>query len=151
MPAAHACTTAWQQGAAGSDGDQRAAQLLFSAHMCADRYNQQGQLWHPVFMCSAPAALQHCALMRLEVASLHVLLLLQAQFRGYFVPPRPEKNAVEGQRMSDAFVEERRAGLQKYLQRLAAHPAIGCSEVRGRLEFRGAMRWAAAAVIWIML
>ncbi|WIA09894.1 hypothetical protein OEZ85_010108 [Tetradesmus obliquus] len=54
--------------------------------------------------------------------------LLKAQFRGYFVPPRPEKNAVEGQRMSDAFVEERRAGLQKYLQRLAAHPAIGCSE-----------------------
>jgi hypothetical protein len=37
---------------------------------------------------------------------------------------------VEGQRMSDAFVEERRAGLQKYLQRLAAHPAIGRSEVR---------------------
>lgn len=56
-------------------------------------------------------------------------LLLQAQFRGYFVPPRPEKNAVEGQRMSDVFVEERRAGLQKYLQKLAAHPVIGRSEV----------------------
>lgn len=53
----------------------------------------------------------------------------QAQFRGYFVPPRPEKNAVEGQRMSDAFVEERRLALQKYLQKLAAHPAIGPSEV----------------------
>lgn len=54
----------------------------------------------------------------------------QAKFRGYFVPPRPEKNAVEGQRMSDAFVEERRASLQKYLQKLAAHPVIGQSEVR---------------------
>lgn len=54
---------------------------------------------------------------------------MQAKFRGYFVPPRPEKNAVEGQRMSDAFVEERRASLQKYLQKLAAHPVIGPSEV----------------------
>lgn len=57
------------------------------------------------------------------------LSLLQAKFRGYFVPPRPEKNAVEGQRMSDGFVEERRASLQKYLQKLAAHPVIGPSEV----------------------
>ena len=56
-------------------------------------------------------------------------MLLQAKFRGYFVPPRPEKNAVEGQRMSDAFVEERRASLQKYLQQLAAHPVIGPSEM----------------------
>eukprot|EP00879_Flechtneria_rotunda_P002097 GHRR01002277.1.p1 GENE.GHRR01002277.1~~GHRR01002277.1.p1 ORF type:complete len:327 (+),score=115.19 GHRR01002277.1:235-1215(+) len=54
--------------------------------------------------------------------------LLKAQFRGYFVPPRPEKNAVEGQRMSDAFIEERRVGLQKYLQKLAAHPVISRSE-----------------------
>jgi hypothetical protein len=59
---------------------------------------------------------------------------VQAKFRGYFVPPRPEKNAVEGQRMSDAFVEERRASLQKYLQKLAAHPVIGPSEVRGVLQ-----------------
>ncbi|KAF6260499.1 hypothetical protein COO60DRAFT_1684872 [Scenedesmus sp. NREL 46B-D3] len=73
--------------------------------------------------------------------------LLQAQFRGYFVPPRPEKNAVEGQRMSDAFVEERRAGLQKYLQRLATHPAIGRSEaLQVFLETPGdlssSMRWS---------
>lgn len=32
--------------------------------------------------------------------------------------------------MSDAFVEERRASLQKYLQKLAAHPVVGPSEVR---------------------
>jgi len=60
---------------------------------------------------------------------MHPAHCLQAKFRGYFVPPRPEKNAVEGQRMSDAFVEERRASLQKYLQKLAAHPVIGPSEV----------------------
>lgn len=72
--------------------------------------------------------------------------LLKAKFRGYFVPPRPEKNAVEGQRMSDAFVEERRASLQKYLQKLAAHPVIGPSEeLKAFLETAGElgsnMRW----------
>jgi PX domain len=60
----------------------------------------------------------------------------QAQYRGYFIPPRPEKNAVEGQRMSDAFVEERRAGLERYLRRLAAHPVVGTSEVRHRTAQR---------------
>lgn len=54
--------------------------------------------------------------------------LLKARFRGYFIPPRPEKNAVEGQRMKDDFIEERRAALEKYLNRLAAHPNIGPSE-----------------------
>eukprot|EP00878_Enallax_costatus_P047244 GHUV01057697.1.p1 GENE.GHUV01057697.1~~GHUV01057697.1.p1 ORF type:complete len:144 (-),score=35.07 GHUV01057697.1:606-1037(-) len=73
--------------------------------------------------------------------------LLQAQYRGFFVPPRPEKNAVEGQRMSDSFVEERRASLQKYVQKLAAHPVIGHSEaVRVFLESPGDlssnMRWS---------
>ena len=56
----------------------------------------------------------------------------QARFRGYFVPPRPEKNAVEGQRMSDAFIEDRRSSLEKYLRKLASHPVIGPSEVGGR-------------------
>ncbi|KIY99426.1 hypothetical protein MNEG_8536 [Monoraphidium neglectum] len=53
---------------------------------------------------------------------------VSARYRGYFAPPRPEKNAVEGQRMTDAFLEERRAALQRYMQRLAAHPVIGRSE-----------------------
>jgi len=52
----------------------------------------------------------------------------QARYRGYFAPPRPEKNAVEGQRQTDAFVEERRTALQRYLQRLAGHPVIGRSD-----------------------
>ncbi|CAD7703522.1 unnamed protein product, partial [Ostreobium quekettii] len=54
--------------------------------------------------------------------------LLKAKFRGYFIPPRPEKNAVEGQRMKDSFIEERRAALEKYLSRLVSHPEIGPSE-----------------------
>ncbi|GMH38963.1 hypothetical protein BSKO_06861 [Bryopsis sp. KO-2023] len=54
--------------------------------------------------------------------------VLKARFRGYFLPPRPEKNAVEGQRMKDSFIEERRVLLEKYLNRLAAHPVVGPSE-----------------------
>lgn len=55
--------------------------------------------------------------------------VLGTRFRGYFLPRRPEKNAVEGQRMKDQFIEERRISLEKYLNRLAAHPVIGSSDV----------------------
>lgn len=56
--------------------------------------------------------------------------LLKTTHRGYFIPPRPEKNPVEGQRASADFVEGRRAALQHYLEQLAAHPVICQSEVR---------------------
>lgn len=56
--------------------------------------------------------------------------MLKAQYRGFFLPPRPEKNPVEGQRASEEFVEVRRAALEKYLNQLAAHPAVVRSEVR---------------------
>lgn len=56
--------------------------------------------------------------------------MLKIRFRGYFIPPRPEKNAVEGQRMKEGFIEERRVALEKYLNRLAAHPEIGPGEVK---------------------
>lgn len=59
---------------------------------------------------------------------------LKARFRGHFVPQRPEKNAVEGARGGGAFVEERRAALQRYLARLAAHPDVGASEVRAAVS-----------------
>ena len=55
--------------------------------------------------------------------------LLKVTHRGYFIPPRPEKNPVEGQRASDEFVELRRSGLEKYLVQLALHPAIAQSDV----------------------
>ena len=55
--------------------------------------------------------------------------LLKQTHRGYFIPPRPEKNAVEGQRGSPEFVEQRRAALEYWLQQLAFHPVIGASEV----------------------
>ncbi|KAI8464908.1 MAG: hypothetical protein J3K34DRAFT_438762 [Monoraphidium minutum] len=54
--------------------------------------------------------------------------MIKARYRGFFAPPRPEKNAVEGQRSTDAFIEERRAALQRYLRKLAAHPVLGRSE-----------------------
>jgi hypothetical protein len=37
---------------------------------------------------------------------------------------------IEGRRMTEAFVEERRTALERYLNRLAAHPAAARSEVR---------------------
>jgi len=56
----------------------------------------------------------------------------QVRLRGYFLPPRPNKSAVEGQLMADAFIEERRASLERYLQRLALHEAALKSEVCSR-------------------
>ncbi len=58
--------------------------------------------------------------------------LLKTTHRGYFIPPRPEKNPVEGQRASADFVEGRRSALQHYLEQLAAHPVISQSEVLSR-------------------
>ena len=55
--------------------------------------------------------------------------LLRETHRGYFVPPRPDKNVVEGQRLAAGFVELRRLGLERYLQQLAAHPALASSKV----------------------
>lgn len=63
----------------------------------------------------------------MAVQALHDLL--KATHRGYIIPPRPEKNTVEGQRASEEFVEGRRASLQRYLNQLASHPVIGQSQV----------------------
>ncbi|XP_047094009.1 sorting nexin 2B-like [Lolium rigidum] len=62
-------------------------------------------------------------------------------FRGHFVPPRPDKNTVESQVMQrDEFVAQRRAALERYLCRLAEHPAIGPSdELRVFLQAEGRM------------
>ena len=54
---------------------------------------------------------------------------LSETHRGFFVPVRPDKSVVESQMMqSEQFVEQRRAQLEKYLNKLAAHPAIRRSE-----------------------
>ncbi|XP_038693636.1 sorting nexin 2B-like isoform X3 [Tripterygium wilfordii] len=50
---------------------------------------------------------------------------LAEAYRGFFIPPRPDKNVVESQVMQkQEFVEQRRVALEKYLRRLAAHPVI---------------------------
>ncbi|PNT71522.1 hypothetical protein BRADI_2g30190v3 [Brachypodium distachyon] len=66
---------------------------------------------------------------------------LAEAFRGHFVPPRPDKNTVESQVMQrDEFVAQRRAALERYLWRLAEHPAIGASdELRVFLQAEGKM------------
>ncbi|KAH0455108.1 hypothetical protein IEQ34_017032 [Dendrobium chrysotoxum] len=54
---------------------------------------------------------------------------LAESYRGFFIPIRPDKNVVESQVMQKhEFVEQRRDALEKYLQRLAAHPVVGSSE-----------------------
>ncbi|MQL80686.1 hypothetical protein Taro_013139 [Colocasia esculenta] len=54
---------------------------------------------------------------------------LAEAYRGFCIPPRPDKNVVESQLMQkQEFVEQRRSALEKYLRRLAAHPVIGKSE-----------------------
>ncbi|KAL8051372.1 hypothetical protein ABFX02_06G143900 [Erythranthe guttata] len=61
---------------------------------------------------------------------------LAESYRGFFIPLRPDKSVVESQVMQkNEFVEQRRAALEKYLRRLAAHPVIRVSEeLRGFLE-----------------
>lgn len=66
---------------------------------------------------------------------------LSESYRGYFIPPRPDKHTVESQVMQkDEFIEQRRISVEKYLGRLAAHPVIRKSkelmlflQVQGRL------------------
>lgn len=50
---------------------------------------------------------------------------LAESYRGFFIPPRPDKSVVESQVMQKQdFVEQRRVALEKYLRRLATHPVI---------------------------
>lgn len=64
---------------------------------------------------------------------------LAESYRGLFIPPRPDKSVVESQVMQkQEFVEQRRVALEKYLRRLAAHPAIKRSdELRVFLQVQG--------------
>lgn len=64
---------------------------------------------------------------------------LSETFRGFLIPIRPDKSVVEGQVMQQQeFVEQRRAALEKYLRKLAKHPAIRRSEeLRLFLEAQG--------------
>ncbi|KAJ0979284.1 hypothetical protein J5N97_014758 [Dioscorea zingiberensis] len=66
---------------------------------------------------------------------------LAESYRGFFIPPRPDKNVVESQVMhKQEFVEQRRSALEKYLRRLACHPVIGRSdELRAFLRVEGKM------------
>ena len=87
----------------------------------------KAQAAHHLARCAARFAL---ALLGATTWSLQALGdLLKTTHRGYFIPPRPEKNPVEGQRASADFVEGRRTALQHYLEQLAAHPVISQSKV----------------------
>ncbi|KAI3986918.1 hypothetical protein MKX01_014619 [Papaver californicum] len=60
-------------------------------------------------------------------------------YRGYLIPPRPDKSVVESRVMEkEEFLEQRRMALEKYLCRLAAHPVIRKSdELRVFLQVQG--------------
>lgn len=64
---------------------------------------------------------------------------LSESYRGFFIPARPDKSVVESQVMhKQEFVEQRRAALEKYLRKLAAHPVIRKSdELRVFLQVPG--------------
>lgn len=64
---------------------------------------------------------------------------LSESYRGFFIPPRPDKSVVESQVMQkQEFVELRRVALERYLKRLAAHPVIRKSdELRVFLQVQG--------------
>uniref|UniRef100_A0A5B7ATZ7 Putative sorting nexin 2B n=1 Tax=Davidia involucrata TaxID=16924 RepID=A0A5B7ATZ7_DAVIN len=64
---------------------------------------------------------------------------LSEVYRGFFIPPRPDKSVVESQVMQkQEFVEQRRVALEKYLQKLASHPVIKKSdELRVFLQVHG--------------
>ncbi|XP_057772519.1 sorting nexin 2B-like [Salvia miltiorrhiza] len=66
---------------------------------------------------------------------------LSEGYRGFFIPPRPDKSLVESQVMQkQEFVEQRRVELEKYLKRLARHPMIRKSdELRVFLTVQGRM------------
>lgn len=60
-------------------------------------------------------------------------------YRGFIIPPRPDKSVVESQVMQkQEFVEQRRSAIEKYLYKLAEHPVVGKSdELRVFLEVVG--------------
>lgn len=64
---------------------------------------------------------------------------LSESYRGFFIPPRPDKNVVESQVMQKQdFVEQRRVALERYLRRLGDHPLIRKSdELRMFLQAQG--------------
>lgn len=53
---------------------------------------------------------------------------LSEKFKGIFIPPLPEKNAVEKFRFSKEFIELRRQALDLFVNRIASHPELKQSE-----------------------
>ena len=72
---------------------------------------------------------------------------LAESYRGFCIPPRPDKSVVESQVMQkQEFVEQRRVALEKYLRRLVAHPVIRSSdEVKVFLRVEGKLPLQASA------
>uniref|UniRef100_A0A803MXR7 PX domain-containing protein n=2 Tax=Chenopodium quinoa TaxID=63459 RepID=A0A803MXR7_CHEQI len=50
------------------------------------------------------------------------------RYKGIFIPPLPEKSAVEKFRFSAEFIEMRRQGLDLFVNRIASHPELRLSD-----------------------
>lgn len=53
---------------------------------------------------------------------------LKQEYRGYFVPPLPEKSFIQGKMAQDDFIRLRRADLQAFMKGLTTHPVLRNSE-----------------------
>lgn len=53
---------------------------------------------------------------------------LRSQYRGTIVPALPEKNVVEKYKMNADFIEQRRAALTVFVNRVASHPLLRTSK-----------------------
>uniref|UniRef100_A0A7S0RGS5 PX domain-containing protein n=1 Tax=Chlamydomonas leiostraca TaxID=1034604 RepID=A0A7S0RGS5_9CHLO len=54
--------------------------------------------------------------------------VLKQEYRGYFVPPLPEKAFIAGKMAHDDFIRLRRADLQAFIKSVIVHPALRDSE-----------------------
>lgn len=71
--------------------------------------------------------------------------MLRHNYRGYFIPPLPEKSFVDSKLAREGFVRLRRVDLQAYMRAVAGHPVLrSCEEVRLFLTTPGELSCTAA-------
>ena len=49
---------------------------------------------------------------------------LRLIYKGYFIPPRPEKHVFSRNKFENYFIELRQGEIQKYLNKVASHPHL---------------------------
>lgn len=84
---------------------------------------------------SAPGYRQQAEVIRRFKDFVWLQQRLRHELRGVVVPPLPERNVLEKYKMTTEFIEQRRAALTVFINRVAAHPALrGSHELQLFLE-----------------